>query len=463
MTITPQHYFGGGGQTDLQPLTLAFVAIVGILLFVLPKRYAYLPLIGASVLISLDEQLIIGGIHLTMSRLVLVFAWIRLLIVKNRTGRSFINRWTSFDTVFVAYSICNVVTFILLWGAESGAIINRLGFLFNAWGMYFLLRFYLRDSDDLLRATRTLVWVFALIAVGMTTEMNTGRNYFSILGGVAPMSSLRAGKVRAQGPFQHPITAGTIGTCLVPLCVGAYWVNKRNRRIAVVGVASAVAVAVSARSSTAMMTIVAAAFGLLFWRYRRNLRLLRWSVVVILVGLHIVMKAPVWALLARIDLTGASTGFHRYLLVDQFLRRFGEWWLVGTRTVDAWGFDMWDTINSFVAAGTSGGLLNFALFVALFVVGFGLIGRRLRIASSDPLLCRELWAMGVLLFSYAVAFFGIAYFDQSQFVWYANLAMIAATLTLKPETRVPESSTIRRRASGGVSAPTPAISISQAG
>jgi hypothetical protein len=211
------------------------------------------------------------------------------------------------------------------------------------------------------------------------------------------------------------------------------------------------------------MTIVAAVFGLLFWKYRRNLRLLRWSVVVILVGLQIVMKAPVWALLARIDLTGASTGYQRYLLVDQFLRRFGEWWLLGTRTVDDWGFDMWDTINSFVAAGTSGGLLNFVLFVALFVVGFNSIGRRLRMASSDPLLCRELWAMGVLLFSYSVAFFGIAYFDQSQFVWYANLAMIAATLTLKLETRVPESTTRRRRAWAGASVSTPAVSTSWAG
>ena len=60
MTITPHHYFGGGGQTDLQPLTLAFVAIVGVLLFVLPKKYAYVPLMAASVLISLDEQLIAG-------------------------------------------------------------------------------------------------------------------------------------------------------------------------------------------------------------------------------------------------------------------------------------------------------------------------------------------------------------------------------------------------------------------
>jgi hypothetical protein len=398
-----------------------------------------------------------------MSRLVLVLAWIRLLLVKSQTGHSFVNRWTSFDTVFVAYSICNVVTFVLLWGGESGAIINRLGFLFNAWGMYFLLRFYLRDSDDVLRATKTLVWVFALVAVGMTTEMNTGRNYFSILGGVTPMSSLRAGKVRAQGPFEHPITAGTIGTCLVPLCAGAYWVNKRNRRIALLGLASAVAVAVSARSSTAMMTIVAAAFGLLFWKYRRNLRLLRWGVVAALVGLHIVMKAPVWAILARIDLTGASTGYQRYLLVDQFFRRFGEWWLVGTRTVDDWGFDMWDTINTFVAAGTSGGLLNFVLFVALFVVGFRSIGRRLRLASSDPLLCRELWAMGVLLFSYAVAFFGIAYFDQSQFVWYANLAMIAATLTLKPEARASASTRRHGRTWAGTSGSTPAVSTSWAG
>ena len=38
---------------------------------------------------------------------------------------------------------------------------------------------------------------------------------------------------------------------------------------------------------------------------RRHLRLIRWSVLLIWVSVHMVMKAPVWALLARIDLTGS--------------------------------------------------------------------------------------------------------------------------------------------------------------
>ena len=58
------------------------------------------------------------------------------------------------------------------------------------------------------------------------------------------------------------------------------------------------------------------------------MKLLRRTAVLVLVTLHLVMKAPVWALLARIDLTGSSSGYHRYVLIDQCISRFSEWRLI---------------------------------------------------------------------------------------------------------------------------------------
>ena len=37
-----------------------------------------------------------------------------------------------------------------------------------------------------------------------------------------------------------------------------------------------------------------------------------------------------------------------------------------------------------------------------------------------------LWLIGVALFSHCVGFFGISYFDQTRFAWYALLAIISA-------------------------------------
>ena len=139
------------------------------------------------------------------------------------------------------------------------------------------------------------------------------------------------------------------------------------------------------------------------------------------------MKAPVWALIARIDLTGSSSGYHRYQLVDQFIRRFSEWWFVGTRSTMDWGWDMWDTINSYVTAGTKGGFVTFCAFVAVLAVAFQQLGLRRRV---DPGHARQYWILGSMLFAQSVAFFGIEYFDQSQFVWYALLAMVSAATSI---------------------------------
>jgi hypothetical protein len=49
------------------------------------------------------------------------------------------------------------------------------------------------------------------------------------------------------------------------------------------------------------------------------------------------------------------------------------------------------------------------------------------------------WLLGAALFSTVVGFFGVNYFDQTKFVWFALLAIIsAATAPLLQTSRVPE-------------------------
>src|ERR1035438_2272523 len=91
------------------------------------------------------------------------------------------------------------------------------------------------------------------------------------------------------------------------------------------------------------------------------MRLLRWGILLALVGLHLVMKAPVWALISRIDLTGSSSGWHRYMLVDHCIRHFSDWWLLGFKSYNDWGWDMWDLSNQYVAYALTGGVLTLAL------------------------------------------------------------------------------------------------------
>jgi uncharacterized membrane protein YwzB len=425
-----QHFFGGGGQTDVSLLTLLLVVAASISLLTVPRRYLVVPMIVATVLIPLDQQVVLGGIHLMMARILIVVGWARVAQLKSQDSPYAKAAWTPIDTVFLLYCISNTVMYVVLWSGDTGALINRGGFIFNACGTYFFMRYLITTLEDLERVMKVLAGVFVIVAAGMLVEQFTGQNVFSVLGSIPLRSVTRDGAIRAQGTFVHPLTAGAIGATLLPVCFGVWWINRKNKGLAILGVIASFVIGIASRSSTALLVLAAGVVGMSMWPWRQHMRVLRWSVLAILVCLHMVMKAPVWALIARIDLTGSSSGYHRYILVDQFIRRFSEWCLVGTRTTAGWGWDMWDTINSYVAAGTSGGLVNFVLFVAVFVIAFQQLGRSRLTASNEPQLERMLWVLSTLLFVHAVAFFGIDYFDQSQFVWYAELAMIAAATTL---------------------------------
>jgi hypothetical protein len=158
------------------------------------------------------------------------------------------------------------------------------------------------------------------------------------------------------------------------------------------------------------------------------------------------MKAPVWALIGRIDVTGSSSSYHRYQLVDQFIRRFADWWLLGTKSNGDWGWDMWDQANQYVAVGESGGLLAFICFVAIIVVGFRYVGKARRAALGNRTGELLVWSVGAALFANVVAFFGISYYDQTMVCWYLLLALIpgvaASLVRRKPIGKVPQETEI---------------------
>jgi hypothetical protein len=186
---------------------------------------------------------------------------------------------------------------------------------------------------------------------------------------------------------------------------------------------------ITCNSSTPMLGYAAGVLALCLWPIRNWMRPVRWGIVITLVLLHLVMKNPVWHLITRIDISGGSSSWHRYMLVDQCIRHFGDWWLVGVKDTSVWGWDMWDTANQYVGTCDNSGLIPFILFLAILVYGFKYLGRARRAASKEPKRALFLWAVGSALFANVVAFFGISYFDQTIVAWYALLAMISVAVT----------------------------------
>jgi hypothetical protein len=232
---------------------------------------------------------------------------------------------------------------------------------------------------------------------------------------------------RATGPFGHPILAGTFGAISLPLFMGLWWKEKKYRKTALMGICAAAVIPFAANSSTALLGFIAGLVGLCFWPLRKQMRAVRWAIVLTLISLHLVMKAPVWHLISRIDLAGGSSGYHRYQLINQCILHFSEWCLIGTKYYGDWGFDMWDLSNQYVWIADTSGLIPLACFLAMIVLGFKYLGKARRAYKWKRSQELFIWAMGSSLFANAVAFIGIGYFDQTIVVWYALIAMICAT------------------------------------
>lgn len=170
------------------------------------------------------------------------------------------------------------------------------------------------------------------------------------------------------------------------------------------------------------------------------MRMVRWALAGVLVLLHMLMKAPVWYLYARLaDVLGGS-GWHRSELIDQTIGHFNEWWLMGTRRTIHWmdapnpsNPDMVDITNWFVGQAVNGGMLTLILFVLVIVRAFQILGLKLRSSLvQDSFQEKFVWGLGVSLFAHILSFTSVAYFDQIVFFWFLLLAMTAC-LRSNPE------------------------------
>jgi len=434
--------FGGGSAAQMHPVSQAVIllAICGILL--LPRRYVMVPLLISVILLPMSEGITIGGMNFQVLRIMIFFGWVRMLTA--RFSEKVTRAHSPLDTLIPALVIVSSIAFCLLWG--SGAVISRIGQIYSIVGIYFLLRYCIRDAEDVERAFKTFALICVVVAALMVNEQRTGHNLVALWGNVPDMTVIREGRLRSQGPFAHPILAGTFGGTLVAPFLWLFF-RQRQRLIGGLGVVAAIAIAITAASSTAAGAGVAGAIGLCLWPLRRLMQPIRWGIVGALVGLHMIMKAPVWALIERIDLAGGSTSYHRFNLIDQFIRRVGEWALVGVKETGHWGYFLGDTANQYVDTGVTGGILSFGLFIAIISYGFRDIGRARRVVEGDPKQEWLFWMLGAALFSHVIGFFGIVYFDATIVSWYVLLVMIAAMSSsiLAAAAEVPQTEPLRSR------------------
>ena len=60
-------------------------------------------------------------------------------------------------------------------------------------------------------------------------------------------------------------------------------------------------------------------------------------------------------LMARVDVFGGSTGWHRAWLIDTAVKHFSEWWLLGIKNSGVWDPLLADVTNQYLVEGFDGG------------------------------------------------------------------------------------------------------------
>ena len=428
MEPTNIRFGGGASATLLHPLVAVAMALAIILILCLPRKYVMVPLLLTIFLTPAGQVVVLAGVHFYVARILILTALARWAV----SGRSspLAGGFNSIDRFFALWALYTLVVTSLQWMLQP--LIKNLGDFLDAMGGYFVLRFLIHDREDVTRAIKVLALVAMIMAPFMLNEQITHRNIFGLLGGVALEPAVRDGRIRSQATFEVYITAGVFGASLLPLFIWL-WTSGKSKVVACLAVVSSTIITLTSHSSTPTLAYAAGIVGLCFWPLRGRMRAFRWGIALTLTALHVAMKAPVWALIARVDLTGSSSGYQRFLLVDTCIRHFWDWWLLGAKDYNKWGFDMWDLSNQYVAYAVTGGLLSLVLFIGVISSGFSRLGTARKRVAGDRGQEWFLWCLCAALLSHVVAYFGIGYFDQIKLAWFTLLAIISvATVEAAP-------------------------------
>jgi hypothetical protein len=395
------------------PLFLLFAAILLMAQLAVPRRWAFAPLLIA--VSSLPNLTIIEiGAALNINRLLILVGLLRAI-------RERVSIWSPqepLDRLIVVWAAWAVLSsFGHSMTQAYNPVTVSLALACDYLGSYLYARAYLRDEADFTAFSKCLTVAIIILSIFMLIEKVTGRNPYGALGAIAD-TTVRDGKIRATGPFGGSILAGTFAGVSLPLVV---LILKRHFLLGAIGATACVVIVISSASSGPVMSLFAGLVALALWRWRNEMRRIKVGIVLAILGLALVMNAPVWYLIARIDFTGSSTSFHRAELINQGFAHLSEWWLLGTDYTRhwlpygiEWSADHADMTNHYLKMGVVGGLPLMLLFIGILLKSFQLLGRQIRAVRSvgNPAEF-GLWCLGATLFAHCASFIGVSYFDQN--------------------------------------------------
>ena len=320
------------GQTTLHPITVLFwLMMVGMVLFSNRSR-AVFAVILICVFTPHVQRLVIAGVDFSMIRLLMLFAWPRVLWRGEHRGFAL----GKIDKLVVAWAISSAGIYLLRNGPSGMGW--AFGALFDRLTVFLFVRLLVRTREAVFLLTRQFAWVAIVLGLFMLYEWLTLHNPFSNSRWYRADPSDPYGRIRCQSSFPHPILAGTVGAVLLPIFIAAFRGRKQERTLFGSAALFATVVVGASGSSGPLIAWLTGLFGWGLWRLRRHTRTMLLGVAGMLVVIHFVREKPVWSLIQKLSLITGGTGYHRYRLISSFINNFSDWALIGTSNTAYWGW-----------------------------------------------------------------------------------------------------------------------------
>jgi hypothetical protein len=426
--VIHQEYFG---TTTLSPIGAAVLLPLLLAVGTMSRRSAVAAFIAAVCFISDGQRISVAGLDFTPIRVLILVGAVRVL-----ARAEFSIKWQAIDGLFLSYVAWGYSAYALQYEFEVAALIRRAGEMYTYAGTYLLSRCWLRDGDDIAALGRTLAVLAIPSGLFFAAEWATGRNLFSVFGGVPEFTGMRDGRLRCRGPFPHAILAGCFWAGACPLIASLLWRKTSERLLGLVGLAAAMLVIASCASSTPILALAAMGAAATLFPLRKQIRWIQAAALGTLVVIHFAREKPVWHLLGRLNVIGSSTGHHRYFLIDNAIKHFHEWGLVGIKSTAHWGHQMFDVTNQYLLEGVRGGCVAMLLFLAVLLTAFRQIGKAMDIGHRRSAIIQA-WFVGSALFGHASIFFSVSYFGQVPVIFWTTVAATLAAAQAVAKAAVP--------------------------
>jgi hypothetical protein len=401
------------------------------------RRWALLAMMAGVLFVPQAQQIEVANFNLFSVRFLELAGFIRVV---SRGEFSFLRLNKIDRALLLLYSF--TATVYLLRSTEGVAYM--IGVVVDAWLCYFTFRALMVDMEDVRWFLKAFVFLLAPFVLLLLIESLTRYNVFSAIeNGLT--GSVRGERFRCVGSFRHPDLLGTLGASFLPLYIGL--ARGRTGRVqAFVAIGLCLAIVWCSNSGGPVCAAAMGVIGWGCWKFRAKMREVRWGIVGLIVLAALLMKAPVWYLLAHVSDVVGGGGWHRSYLMDVSFQHLGQWWFDGMRAEDTsdwfpYNLSLTGTVditNEYLAFGLGAGLGAMALLILLLVRGFGATGEamasvRLREGGSNET-AFLLWGLGVMLAVHVINWFGISYFDQIYVVWFLQLAAVSSVTEHRLET-----------------------------